>query len=81
MTTITDPSGASDREGRFVDFTGSRIAHREDTSSFMTTVRQTVGLPESAYDLWCAGRLGEVLGIPESRHACIEIIGGEIVLS
>lgn len=81
MTTINDPAGASDREVGFVDFTGSRIAYREDASTFMTTVRQSVGLPEPAYDLWCAGRLGEVLGIPESRHVHIEIIGGEIVLS
>lgn len=81
MTTNTDPSSRSDREGRFIDFTGSRIKCREDPSKFTTTVRQWVDLPEPAYDLWCAGRLGEVLGIPEDRHVRIEIIGGEITLS
>ena len=81
MTTNTDPSGEPDREARFVDFTGSSIVCREDPSSFMTTVRQTVDLPEHAFDLWRTGRLGEVLGIPADRHVRIEIIGGEIVLS
>jgi len=87
MTTIIGPSGESgesresDRDERFVDFTCSSIAYREGASSFLTTVRQAVGLPEPAYDLWRAGRLGEVLGIPDGRHLCIEVIGGEIVLS
>lgn len=81
MTTIKDSSCEPDREARFIDFTGSSVAFREDPSTFMTTVRQTVGLPEPAHDLWRAGRLGEVLGIPDDRRVRIEIIGGEIVLS
>jgi Uma2 family endonuclease len=36
-------------------------------------------LPEPAYDLWVAGELHEVLGVPDGTR--VEIIGGEIVVS
>jgi len=37
-------------------------------------------LPEPAYDLWVAGRLAEILGVPEDGTR-VEIIGGENVVS
>ena len=37
-------------------------------------------LPEPAYDLWVAGELNEVLGVPDDGTR-VEIIGGEIVVS
>lgn len=36
-------------------------------------------LPEPAYDLWVAGELEEILGVPDGTR--VEIIGGEIVVS
>lgn len=39
-----------------------------------------VSLPGPAYDLWVAGKLAEILGVPDDGTR-VEIIGGEIVVS
>lgn len=65
MPTIVEPPEESERQG----------------PPFLATVSQVVELPEPAIDLWRAGRLGDVLGVPDDRGIRVEIIGGEVVLT